>query len=153
MKPIRSHKEETNMSVAEVLPYSRIFLAPAILPSVMVVEDERKLRERLVEQLGVVGIEPIVATSGYEAIRLAAMSRPQLILLDGLLPEMHGFDVARYVRKLDSNYVPYIAMVTAIYKNVRYHNEAKLKYGIDDYIIKPVGDADLDKVIGRASTR
>lgn len=119
------------------------------LPSVLVVEDERKLRERLVNQLRELGIEPSIACSGYEAVRLAAMARPDLIVLDGLLPEMHGFDVARYVRRLDAEYRPHIAMLTGIYKNVRYQNDAKLKYGIDEYLIKPVSSDVLCGVLAR----
>lgn len=142
------------MSVAEaVVPFRGMYLAPEILPSVLVVEDERKLRERVIQQLDGLGIVPLVATSGYEAIRIATMARPDLILLDGLLPEMHGFDVARFIRKIDSEYKPYIAMVTALYKNVRYHNDAKLKYGIDEYMIKPMSDNSLEAIIVRVRTR
>lgn len=142
------------MSVAEAVAPARYPYQPAaILPSVMVVEDERKLREHVVQQLDTLGIVPLVATSGYEAIRIAAMARPDLILLDGLLPEMHGFDVARFIRKIDRDYTPHIAMLTAIYKNVRYHNEAKLKYGIDEYLIKPISGATLEQIIGRVSAR
>lgn len=119
----------------------------------MLVEDERKLRERVVQQLGAFGIAPLVATSGYDAIRIATTSRPDLILLDGLLPEMHGFDVARFIRKLDTDYDPYIAMLTGIYKNVRYQNEAKLKYRIDEYLIKPLSDAALEQIIERVKAR
>lgn len=138
------------MSVTEVISFPARSIAKVSevpVPSVLVVEDERKLRERLVEQIQAFGIEPSVACAGYEAIRIIAMARPQLILLDGLLPEMHGFDVSRYVRRMDSEYRPYIALLTAIYKNVRYQNDAKLKYGINEYLIKPVSSDVLYQVI------
>ncbi|MDQ3281123.1 MAG: response regulator [Acidobacteriota bacterium] len=126
----------------------------AAAPTVLIAEDERKLRQRLVDQLTTnFGIAPYVATTGYEAIKLADEHRPELILLDGLLPEMHGFEVARFIRRLDDGYYPHIAIVTAIYKQVRYHNEARLKYGINDYIVKPVSDDALNGVVMRASQR
>jgi DNA-binding response OmpR family regulator len=108
------------------------------LPTVLIVEDERKLRWSLIEQFGLLGIEALTARSGYEAIRVAGEKRPGLILLDGLLPEMHGFEIARFIRRIDTGYRPHIAIMTAIYKHTRYQNEAKLTYGIDDYLIKPV---------------
>jgi DNA-binding response OmpR family regulator len=127
------------MSLAEIavlrLPYAEPLTD---LPTVLVVEDERKLRWSLIEQFGSMGIDVLTAKSGYEAIRVAGEQRPDLILLDGLLPEMHGFEIARFIRRIDADYRPHIAIMTAIYKHTRYQNEARLKYGIDDYLIKPV---------------
>ena len=127
------------MSLAEIavprMPYLEV---AATLPVVLVVEDERKLRWSLIEQFRAMGIEALTASSGYEAIRVAGESRPDLILLDGLLPEMHGFEIARFIRRNDADYRPHIAIMTAIYKHTRYQNEAKLQYGIDDYLIKPL---------------
>ena len=118
-------------------------------PSVLIAEDERKLRGWLVDQFLTLGIVPLTASSGYEAVRIAGESRPSLILLDGLLPEMHGFEIARFVRRIDRDYRPHIAIMTAIYKNVRYQNEARLKYGIDDYMLKPLQPAALAALVAR----
>ena len=139
------------MSLAEIavsrVPY---FEVAAALPVVLVVEDERKLRWSLIEQFRAMGIEALTASSGYEAIRVAGESRPDLILLDGLLPEMHGFEIARFIRRIDAGYRPHIAIMTAIYKHTRYQNDAKLKYGIDDYLIKPVLPQSLAGIVRRA---
>ena len=128
------------MSIAEIavpaLPYHPI--DGVALPTVLIVEDERKLRWSLCEQFGSMGIDALTASSGFEAIRIAGEMRPDLILLDGLLPEMHGFEIARFIRSMDIGYQPHIAIMTAIYKHTRYQNEARLKYGIDDYLIKPL---------------
>jgi DNA-binding response OmpR family regulator len=129
------------------MPY---FEVAAALPTVLIVEDERKLRWSLIEEFREMGIDALTASSGYEAIRVAGESRPDLILLDGLLPEMHGFEVARFIRRLDAHYRPRIAIMTAIYKQTRYQNEARLKYGIDDYLIKPVLPQSLERLVRRA---
>lgn len=118
---------------------------------VLIAEDEPKLRERLIMQLHAQGISPRATSTGYETLRAVDQFRPDLVLLDGLLPEMHGFEIARFIRNMDHDYRPRIAIVTAIYKNVRYQNEARLKYGIDDYLVKPVDDAALAKLIARAN--
>lgn len=139
------------MSVAEVFSQSPARAGTKILPTVLVVEDDRKLRVRLTEQLIECGVVPTIAATGFEGVRMAGALRPDLILIDGLLPEMHGFEVARFIRRLDQAYRPHIAMITAIYKNIRYHNEARLKYGIDDYVIKPVSDAALATILSKAT--
>jgi DNA-binding response OmpR family regulator len=128
------------MSVAEIAVPSLTYhpIDSVALPTVLIVEDERKLRWSLIEQFRALNIAAFTASSGFEALRIAAESRPDLILLDGLLPEMHGFEIARFIRHIDADYHPHIAIMTAIYKHTRYQNEAKLQYGIDDYLIKPL---------------
>jgi DNA-binding response OmpR family regulator len=138
------------MSIAEIavpnLPYVPVV---ATLPSVLIVEDERKQRASLVETFRAMNIDAMTASGGYEAIRIASECRPDLILVDGLLPEMHGFEISRFIRTIDADYHPRIALMTAIYKHARYQNEAKLKYGVDDYLIKPVPPALLAGLVRR----
>jgi DNA-binding response OmpR family regulator len=139
------------MSVAEIAvpAHSYYPTEAAVLPTVLIVEDERKLRWSLIEQFRALNIAPFTASSGFEALRIASESRPDLILLDGLLPEMHGFEIARFIRHIDADYHPHIAIMTAIYKHTRYQNEARLKYGIDDYLIKPVSASLLAGLVRR----
>ena len=111
---------------------------PAERMRVLIAEDETKMREYLMSVLQAAGCETIVARTGFEAIRETATQRPQVVLLDGLLPEMHGFEIARVIRKLDPAYRPRIIMISGIYKGLRYQNEAKLKYDVDGYLTKPV---------------
>lgn len=115
----------------------------------LVADDDRKSRELGAEVLRARGYGVVLAASGIEAIRMADTFRPALIMLDGLMPEMHGFEVSRFVRHLSSGYRPAILMMTAIYKSSRYQNDARLKYGIDAYLVKPL---DLD-ALGAALER
>jgi DNA-binding response OmpR family regulator len=141
------------MSITEIaVPNLLYFPIDETLPSVLIVEDERKLRASLVETFRSMNIDAMTASGGYEAIRIASECRPDLILVDGLLPEMHGFEISRFVRRIDADYHPRIALMTAIYKQTRYQNEAKLKYGVDDYLIKPVHPAQLAGLVRRAQT-
>src|SRR5207248_182471 len=128
------------MSVAEIHYSPTPVIPPGQRPEVLIAEDEPKLRELLVAQVQAQGIVPRVTATGYETLFAVDEYRPDLILLDGLLPQMHGFEIARFIRKMDCDYRPRIAIVTGIYKGVRYQNEARLKYGIDDYLVKPVDD-------------
>jgi len=125
---------------------SKIFRNPT--PLALIVDDDRFVRARLVEHLGGHGLQTLESKTAYEAIQAAAVHRPQLILLDGLLPQMHGFEVARMINALDVGYKPKIVMMTAIYKHIRYRNEARLKYGIANYLVKPILLNELDKILG-----
>ena len=108
-------------------------------PRVLIAEDGRAQRAEIVQFLKQMAFSNVFeAATAHEAIKIAMQSRPEVVILDGLLPGMHGFEVARFLRNADPNYKPRIIFVTAIYKNIRYQNEAKLHYGIDAYVIKPV---------------
>jgi CheY-like chemotaxis protein len=123
-------------------------LAPfAFTGGILVVEDDRRARELIVQMVRDLGVEPFVATTGFEAVRLAEQVRPAIVLLDGLLPEMHGFEVARFLRHISSDYNPRIVMLTAIYKSLRYQNDAKLKFGVDRYLLKPVSSRMLSAAL------
>jgi CheY-like chemotaxis protein len=125
---------------------SEIFRNTKVLA--LIVDDDRLVRTRLNEYLGGNGFQTLESQTAYEAIQSAAQYRPQLILLDGLLPQMHGFEVARMINGLDGTYKPKIVMMTAIYKHIRYRNEARLKYGISDYLVKPIRLNELDEILG-----
>jgi CheY-like chemotaxis protein len=115
--------------------------------TVLVAEDSTKQREALIAELVSLGVGAIGAKSGLEALKLVSEQRPQLILLDGLLPEMHGFEIARAIRAIDRNYTPRIVIITGVYKQTQYQNEALLRYGINDYLIKPVKQDALRDII------
>lgn len=125
---------------------SEIFSNTAL--SALIVDDDRLVRTLLHQHLDSNGFQTLEAKTAYEAIQLAAIHRPGLILLDGLLPQMHGFEVARMINALDGAYQPRIVIMTAIYKHIRYRNEAKLKYGITDYLVKPIDLNELDQILG-----
>jgi DNA-binding response OmpR family regulator len=117
----------------------------------LIVDDDRLVRARLHTHLDNNGFKTLEAKTAYEAIQAAATHRPALILLDGLLPQMHGFEVARMINGLALGYQPRIVIMTAIYKHIRYRNEAKLKYGILDYLVKPIDLNELDQILGLQS--
>jgi CheY-like chemotaxis protein len=114
---------------------------------VLIVEDNRRMREELVRDIDALGCMTFSAAGSHDAIRIAATERPDTIFIDGLLPQMHGFELARFIRALDASYRPRVVIVTSVYKHVRYRNEAKLKYGIDEYLIKPVSQDALLEVL------
>lgn len=119
--------------------------------SVLVVEDNRLQRAQLVEELKRFDVCVLTAATASEAIRIATTERPEIVLLDGLVPGMHGFEISRFLRHIGSAYRPFIVIHTAIYKGVRYENEARLKYGVDMYVMKPVRPQNLVEIFDAAA--
>ena len=98
----------------------------------LLVEDERRITAPLVTALESEGFETHVAETAAESLELAGRVRPDLVLLDLMLPDGSGFDVCRQLRA-DSN-VP-IIMLTA--RGDEADRVAGLELGADDYIVKP----------------
>lgn len=101
-------------------------------PSILVVDDEQNIVDVLRANLEREGYSVIAAYDGQSAFDMAMKNRPDLILLDCMLPQMDGYDVCKKIR-IHSN-VP-IIMLTA--KSEEVDKIIGLELGADDYITKP----------------
>lgn len=108
------------------------------LPKVLVVEDDLVFRETLTYSLQKAGYRVLVTLDGAAAIEMARRERPDLILLDVMLPGIDGFEVCRIVRR-ESN-IP-IVMLTARTDEV--DRVVGLEVGADDYVTKPFSMREL----------
>ena len=99
---------------------------------VLVIEDEESYRQALSSGLGIEGFEVVVATDGPEGLRLFDEAEPDIVLLDMLLPGMHGIDVCRRIRAVSS--VP-ILMVSAVDSELDV--VLGLELGASGYVTKP----------------
>ena len=99
---------------------------------ILVVDDDRKIVELVRLYLEKDGYRVLVAYDGLEALELARRKRPDLILLDLMLPEMNGLDVCRILQA--ESEVP-IIMLTA--KTTDEDKLIGLELGADDYVTKP----------------
>ncbi len=105
---------------------------------VLVVDDDRNIVDLVRLYLERDGYQVFVAYDGLEALRLARQRRPDLIVLDLLLPEVDGLDVCRILRT--ESKVP-IIMLTA--KSTEEDKLIGLELGADDYITKPFSPREL----------
>ncbi len=101
-------------------------------PLVLLVEDEESFIDALLVGLKREGFRVEVARDGYEAIERFDIVRPDIVLLDVMLPRISGIDVCRQLRK--KTQVP-IIMVTA--KGSEIDTVVGLEVGADDYVTKP----------------
>jgi DNA-binding response OmpR family regulator len=100
--------------------------------TILVVEDETTLRETLVDALEVEGFRVIAAADGRAALIRFRADKPDLVLLDLMLPELSGIEVCRIIRAESG--VP-IVMLTA--KDSELDKVVGLELGADDYVTKP----------------
>ena len=106
--------------------------------TILVVEDETTLRETLAEALEAEGFRVVAAADGREALTVFRAERPDLVLLDLMLPELSGIEVCRIIRAESG--VP-IVMLTA--KDSELDKVVGLELGADDYVTKPFSVREL----------
>jgi len=106
---------------------------------ILVVEDEESIREGLRENLEMEGYEVFLACDGEEALLKADEFKPDLVLLDVMMPKKDGFEVCRILRKKYPSLV--IVMLTA--KSEETSKIMSLNIGADDYITKPFSPLEL----------
>lgn len=105
------------------------------MPSILVIEDEPEIRELLRTNLEVRGFDVKEAADGAEAIDSLFDSKPDLVLLDLMMPEIDGFDVLEFIRgRPESQYVPVILLTALSEEADRIRG---LSLGAQDYVVKP----------------
>jgi len=112
---------------------------------ILVVDDERNITEVLKSYLEREHYFVITAHDGPEALRLARSEKPDLIILDLMLPGLSGEDVSRQLRR-DGSRVPIIMLTAKTALEDKVHG---LAIGADDYIIKPFSP---QEVVARVKT-
>ena len=114
-----------------------IQVRPSGRRTVLVVDDEPEIRLLLQRSLEKHGYAVETAEDGAEAIAKAEALVPDLVLLDAMLPKVHGFEACQRMKASPRcRHVPVI-MMTAIYRGWRFAQDARAAYGAEDYIEKP----------------
>jgi two-component system alkaline phosphatase synthesis response regulator PhoP len=107
-------------------------------PTVLVVDDEERLRELLRGYLAHEGFAVLLAADGPAALELAQAQRPAVVILDLMLPGLDGLEVCRRLRTFSDAYV---LMLTA--KAEEIDRVIGLEVGADDYLTKPFSPREL----------
>lgn len=114
---------------------------PAKTPVILVVDDDHQNVELIQACLEDVECETISAGNGAEALDMVSKTRPDLVLLDVMMPKMSGFEVCRRLKSNpDTSDIPVI-MVTAL--NEFGDIERGIDSGTDDFVSKPVNRLEL----------
>lgn len=109
------------------------------MKKILIIEDEPNIRELVLYNLRTNGYDGIAAEDGIMGITMVHREKPDLILLDIMLPGKNGYDICKELRE-EGNNTP-IIMITA--KTEETDKVMGLEFGADDYISKPFGIREL----------
>jgi two-component system alkaline phosphatase synthesis response regulator PhoP len=104
--------------------------------TILLVDDEPDILEIVGYNLSAEGYNVITAEDGLEAVRIAKKKKPQLIILDVMMPEMDGIEACEQIRKIPELSETIITFLTA--RGEDYSQMAGFDAGADDYITKPI---------------
>lgn len=108
------------------------------MTTLLVVDDDRKITDMLRRTLIYEGYRVITAADGDEALAKAQAERPDLVVLDWLMPKLNGIEAAKLLR---TNSDTPILMLTA--RDAVEHRVEGLDSGVDDYLVKPFAPEEL----------
>ena len=108
------------------------------MKKILIVDDEKPISDIIKFNLAKEGYETVTAFDGREAITKFEEENPDLIILDLMLPELDGLEVAKEVRK--TSHIP-IIMLSA--KDSEFDKVIGLEIGADDYVTKPFSNREL----------
>ena len=141
-------EEEVEKALSKIPPPpNRPPSEPPAKATILVVDDEDDIRVLFAKLLSDKGYEVITASRGLEAIQKVQSIVPDLIILDAMLPEVHGFEICKRIKNSSKyGHIP-VMMISAIYRGWRYAQDLKNSYGVDEFIEKPFKINELiDKV-------
>lgn len=119
-------------------------------PKILVVDDEDDIRRMLRRVLVERGYQVVEASRGTEALQAVREHAPDLILLDAMLPEIHGFDICRRIKGSQKyGHIP-IIMVSAVYRGWRFAEDLRQSFGVHAFLEKPFKITDVLTSIERA---
>lgn len=116
------------------------------MKKILIVDDEPDALRMLTLTLKAEGYAVVTASNGEEALRQAVKERPDLIVLDVMMPEMDGFEVSRRLR-----HMPDFAQLPILFLSARGQVESKvegLRAGANDYVTKPAAPQELVARVG-----
>jgi DNA-binding response OmpR family regulator len=117
--------------------YSKIYNTP--MPrKILLIDDEPQITEICRDYLKAAGYDVVIAHNGKDGLSAARREKPDLIVLDLMLPEMDGFDVCRAIRR--ESEVPIIMLTARVDETDKLIG---LELGADDYITKPFSPREL----------
>ncbi len=127
-----------SLNLAAGIDYYGFLCHNPVMPSILIVDDEKMITAPLARALTQAGYTVLVAANGRDGLDMARSQKPDVVVLDVLMPEMDGWEVCRTLRQEST--VP-ILMLTALGDEV--DRVLGLELGADDYLSKPFSTREL----------
>jgi DNA-binding response OmpR family regulator len=113
---------------------------------ILIVDYDAPSRDALAALFEPRGLEILTASDGLAAYELFGIERPDIVLLEAILPRLHGFDLAKRIIGESKGTVP-VVIVTGLYRGPQYRHEALTSIGAADYFEKPYDAARLVRTV------
>ena len=111
------------------------------MKSILVIEDNKDIRENTAEILDLAGYKTFTAENGKKGVDIAIKEKPDVIVCDIMMPELDGYGVLHLVRKNENTQTTPFIFLTA--KTERSDFRKGMEMGADDYVTKPFEDIEL----------
>src|SRR5512139_172672 len=109
------------------------------MPTVLIVDDDQKLLKMLQRTLVYENLNVLTATNGVDALHLVDVRKPDLLIVDWMMPQMDGLTLIRHLREEENHTL--VLMLTA--RDAIENRVDGLESGADDYLVKPFAPAEL----------
>jgi CheY-like chemotaxis protein len=125
-------------------PPPEVLRRPVELGETILLVDDSEVALKMIEAaLAKKGYRVITARGGREGLLRMRETLPDLVILDGMLPDVHGFEVCREIKKDKRLHEVPVLILSAIHTGWRFAEDVKQKYGADDYLTKPFEASEL----------
>lgn len=115
---------------------------------ILIIEDEKELCELLRIRFENIKLKVVIANDGQAGLKAAEKEKPDLIILDLMLPKLSGEEVCKAIRKLKDEKLSRVPIVILTAKNTETEQVVGRIIGADAYITKPFDAADLLETMG-----
>jgi len=116
---------------------------------ILIIDYEPRSIKQLEDPLTEAGFEVVVAKDGIVGIEVFHDERPDLVLIEAMLPKRHGFEVCGELKKTPHGQRTPVVIVTSVYKGRKYRFQAKHQHHCDEYLEKPISPELLLDVVRR----
>jgi DNA-binding response OmpR family regulator len=120
---------------------------------VLVVDYDPRSVETIIRLLKPYGVRAETASDGLTAWEKYILEKPDLVVLEAILPKLHGFDLTKRIVQESQGAVP-VLIVTGLYRGPQYRHEALTSFGAAEYFEKPLDEPRfLDCALGLLKER
>jgi len=111
---------------------------------ILYVDDQRRFREEVSKALKELPIKLIFAEDGLEGLVKFRKEKPDLVILDAMLPKLHGFQLCKVIKSsLPAEKLIPVFILTGVFRDNNSREDALSKFGADVYMTKPFSPAEL----------
>jgi CheY-like chemotaxis protein len=152
--PIKALNEQQEQAIIQSLPGAGRHPPPPPMPApralsveeiqtILVVDDDESVLRMVTMLLQTKRYRVLTARTGREALARVKEAMPDIVILDGMLPEVNGFEICHQIKTSERfRHIP-VVMMSAVHTGWRFAADVKERYGADDYVEKPFDPPEL----------